>query len=77
MPLARDEKGGGTNANGSKSSIYCSHCYEKGKFVLPKITLEEMQARVKEKLTQIGMPKIVATLYTKRIPRLERWRKSA
>ncbi|WP_307428899.1 zinc ribbon domain-containing protein [Bacillus sp. V2I10] len=28
MPLYRDEHGGGTEANGTKSSKYCSHCYQ-------------------------------------------------
>jgi len=35
MPMSRDEKGGGTNADGSKSAMYCSHCYAGGKFTLP------------------------------------------
>ncbi len=30
MPLSKDPRGGGTNADGSKSSEYCSHCYSAG-----------------------------------------------
>jgi hypothetical protein len=37
MPLKKDEKGGGTNADGSKSAIYCSKCYENGKFTSPEV----------------------------------------
>ena len=43
MPLSRDEKGGGAEANGKKSSRYCSHCYENGKFTLPNIIVDEMR----------------------------------
>ena len=47
MPLKRYEKSGGTNADGSKSEMYCSHCYENGKFTLPDYTVTQMQERVK------------------------------
>ena len=76
MPLKRDKEGGGTNADGSRSAIYCSHCYEKGAFVLPDITAEQMQARVRDRLTEIGFPRFLAGMFTKRIPTLERWRAS-
>lgn len=56
MPLKRDEKGGGTNADGSKSTMYCSHCYENGQFVLPDITVKQMQSRVREKVIEFGVP---------------------
>ena len=75
MPLKRDEKGGGTNADGSKSTMYCSHCYENGQFVLPDITVEQMQHRVREKVIEFGMPGFLAGLFTRRIPKLVRWQK--
>lgn len=75
MPLARDERGGGTNADGSKSQMYCSHCYEAGRFTLPDITVEQMQQRVKRKMKEMGFPGILAGLFTRRIPKLERWNK--
>lgn len=77
MPLKRDEQGGGTNADGSKSAIYCSHCFGRGEFVLTDITAEEMQARVRQKLTEMGFPRFVAGLLTRGIPKLERWRPQA
>jgi hypothetical protein len=43
MPMKRDEKGGGTNADGSLSTMYCSHCYQNGQFVLPDISVPEMR----------------------------------
>lgn len=73
MPLRRDEKGGGTNADGSKSVMYCSHCYEGGKFTLPDITAEEMKQRVKGKLKEIGVPSVAGWFFTRGIPKLERW----
>jgi NAD-dependent SIR2 family protein deacetylase len=73
MPMKRDEKGGGTNADGSKSTMYCSRCYENGKFVRPDITVTEMQAIVKDKIKEFGFPGFLAGLFTKNIPKLERW----
>jgi len=77
MPLKRDAQGGGTNVDGSKSTVYCSHCFQRGEFVLANLTAEEMQARVREKLAEMGFPRFVAGLFTRRIPRLERWRSPA
>lgn len=74
MPLKRDEKGGGTNVNGSRSLMFCSKCYEQGKFTQPELTLGQMQTLVKGKLKEFGFPGIIAGLFTKNIPKLERWR---
>lgn len=76
MPMKRDEKGGGTNADGTRSAMYCSHCYEKGQFVLPDISVNEMQARVREKIAGFGMPGFLAGMFTRKIPKLVRWQKS-
>ena len=57
MPLKRDEKGGGSNADGSRSTIYCSHCYENGEFLQPNITVEQMQELVNKKLVEFRIPK--------------------
>jgi hypothetical protein len=73
MPMKRDEKGGGTNADGSKSQTYCSHCYQNGKFTSPDITVDEMKARVKEKIKSFGFPGFLAGMFTRNIPKLERW----
>jgi hypothetical protein len=74
MPLKRDAKGGGTNADGSKNLTYCSHCYQDGKFINPNITLDEMKDRVKGKLKEFGFPGFMAGIFTRNIPKLERWR---
>ncbi|MCB0497166.1 MAG: zinc ribbon domain-containing protein [Cyclobacteriaceae bacterium] len=73
MPLKKDEKGGGTNADGSKSTMYCSLCYENGAFTRPDMTAHDMQKLVKGKLKEMGFPGFVAGFFTKGIPKLERW----
>jgi hypothetical protein len=77
MPLHRDEKGGGTNADGSKNLMYCSHCFEAGKFTLPNISAEEMKQRVKDKLKGAGFPAPAAWLFTRNIPKLARWNRNS
>ena len=74
MPLKRDEKGGGTNANGSKSITYCSHCYERGNFTKPNMTAEEMKVLVKGKLKEFVIPGFLSPIFTRHIPTLERWK---
>jgi hypothetical protein len=74
MPLKRDEQGGGTNTDGSKSSLYCSHCYQLGMFTLPDITIDQMKERVKGKLKEFGFPGFLAGFFTRNIPTLERWK---
>ena len=73
MPMKKDEAGGGTNADGTRSGVYCSHCYIRGKFTLPNISASEMQDRVRGKLRGMGFPGFVAGLFTRRIPKLKRW----
>ncbi len=74
MPLKRDPHGGGTEANGSASTMYCSHCYQRGRFVQPDIDAAQMQARVRDKLAGMGMPRFLCGLFTRSIPKLARWR---
>ena len=74
MPLSKDEKGGGSESDGTKSKKYCSHCYQEGEFTLPNITMEQMKERVKGKIKEMGFPGFLAGLFTRKIPRLERWR---
>lgn len=73
MPLSRDEHKGGTNADGSKSAMYCSHCWEGGRFTLPDITVDQMQVRVQDKFREFGIPGFVSKFFTRKIPKLERW----
>lgn len=75
MPLKKDPIGGGTNADGSKSVMYCSHCYKGGAFTQPDITALQMQELVKGKLKEMGFPGFLAGWFSKGVPKLERWKK--
>ena len=74
MPLKKDKKGGGTHADGTKSKMYCSHCYGNGKFLQPDISADQMQGFVKNKLKEMGFPGFLTGFFTKGIPKLERWK---
>ena len=74
MPLKKDEKRGGTNADGSKNIMYCSYCYQDGKFTWPDATVIQMKELVKGKLKEMGFPRFMAWFFTSNISRLERWK---
>lgn len=74
MPLAKDEKGGGTEKNGERSAMYCSHCYQQGEFTFPEITINEMKKQVENKIVDFGFPRFIAGFCTKSIKKLERWK---
>ena len=79
MPLSKDPKGkgGGKNKDGNPSYKYCSYCYEDGTFLQPDITAIEMQGFVKEQLKEMGgFMKLFAGVFSKGIPKLERWKKN-
>jgi len=56
MPLTKDKNRGGAEKNNSKSTKYCSHCYLKGKFTSPDISVQEMQKKVYNKLKEYHFP---------------------
>jgi hypothetical protein len=75
LPLKKDPKNGGTEKDGSLSKKYCSYCYQDGMFCSPEIdSAKKMQEFCIEKMKEQGMSKIVAWLFTRGIPRLERWK---
>lgn len=73
MPLKKDPLHGGTNADGSKSNMYCSYCYQDGKFTRPDMTAPQMQEFAKGKMKEMGFPGFLAGMFTKGIPKLKRW----
>jgi hypothetical protein len=73
MPLSKDEKGGGTEKDGRKSPLYCSHCYQNGAFTLPDITVDQMVDLVKGKMKEMHIPEFMSYFMTRNIPRLKRW----
>lgn len=75
MPLARDERGGGTEADGKTSADYCSHCYMGGRFNDPELTVEQMMERVRGKLKAMSVPDYLHDVFAQEIPNLRRWSK--
>ena len=76
MPLNKDPSKWWTEKDWSKNSMYCSFCYINGKFNKPEIdTAEKMQEMCIEMMTKWKMPKWVAWIFTRGIPKLERWKK--
>lgn len=76
MPLGKDPLGGGTNADGTRNSEYCSHCYRDGRFTEPNLSADEMMAKVEGKLRQMHIPGFLARRVTRNIPTLRRWRRA-
>jgi hypothetical protein len=74
MPLKSDPEKGGTEKDGSKSLKYCSYCYQRGSYTQPSFTAEDMQEFSKSKMKEMGIPGFLAGLFTRGIPRLERWK---
>lgn len=73
MPLSKDPEGGGSEADGSRSRVYCSLCYDNGAFRHPDATLTEFQAHCVDALVAKGMPRILAWAFTRGMGKLERW----
>lgn len=77
MPLSRDPEKGGREKDGTKSTKYCSYCFQEGEFTSPEIdTPQKMQTFCIKKMTEQGMSRWLAWIFTRSIPRLERWKKS-
>lgn len=75
MPLKQDENGGGTEKDGSISTMYCSHCYVQWVFISPDMTVEQMQKLVDEVLkNEIKMRWFLRKLAVKQTPKLARWK---
>jgi hypothetical protein len=73
MPMKKDPAGGGTNADGTKSLMYCCYCYQKGTFTR-NCTMREMQDLCRGKLQEMGFPGFLALFFTLNLPRLKRWK---
>lgn len=73
MPLAKDPAGGGTNADGSKSSEYCGFCYRNGKFTEPELSCDEMVRKARSKMKEMKIPALIGWFVARKIPKLKRW----
>ena len=74
MPLNKDPKGGGSNSDGSLSTKYCSLCYENGEYFYTGTDAKEYQKFVMDNMVEEGWKRPIAWLFTRGIPKLERWR---
>lgn len=74
MPLSQDPLGGGTEANGDKSTDYCSYCYRNGVFFDPHITMEGMIAKLEPIMANMNIPAEVVAATKATLPNLKRWR---
>lgn len=73
MPMKKDPDKGGTNSDGSKNTEYCSLCFQLGLFTQPDFDAAEMQKFCMTKIHECGVPKFLAWLFTRGIPKLRRW----
>jgi hypothetical protein len=78
MPLAKPEDFG-TDVAGYRVNDYCRHCFAKGAFTEPAVTMEQMIDRCVHIMSdQRIMPEPQArALLTEVMPRLSRWRAAA
>lgn len=74
IPMNMDEKGGGTNKDGSKNTKYCSNCYKSGEFTDNFTTAKEMITHIKEELRKQGYGPVKRFWYTSHISQLGRWK---
>lgn len=73
MPLKRDTEGGGTNKDGTKSTEYCSYCFQDGNFTFTG-NVKDFQEFCRQKMIEGGHNKLTAWLFTRGMKRLERWK---
>ena len=72
MPLDKDPWKGGTEKDGSKSTMYCSLCYEDGE--LHPMTLDEMKTIVDDAMKKEGMNWFIRKMALWQLPHLKRWK---
>ncbi len=75
MPMDKDPQKWWTEKNGLKNNKYCSYCYYNWEFTSSEIdTAQKMQSFCIEKMKEQWMPKFIAWILTRGIPKLERWK---
>jgi hypothetical protein len=73
LPQSKDPGDGGTEADGTKSATYCSYCYQDGAFTWAGDDVKAYQKYVVDQMTIDGWIRPIAWLFTRRIPKLNRW----
>ncbi len=77
MPLSEEFRNFGTEKDNSRTTEFCSFCYQNGEFKNPVQTMSEMILSSIDNMTSdLGMPLEKATeLANSLIPTLNRWQK--
>lgn len=76
MPLSFDPNKGGSNSDGSTSSLYCSYCFKEGIFLDEGISLsEKIEKNVQIAVQKMDMNETKAReLASTVLPGLKRWK---
>lgn len=72
MPLDKPELLG-TEKDGSANHEYCIYCYQKGSFVNPDMTLDEMKVLVKDQMEKFKIEEGLIKKAVETLPHLKRW----
>lgn len=63
----------GTEKDGSKSTIYCTYCYQDGEFADPDMTMEEMKEHLTTELRKMHATETAIARAVARLRHLSRW----
>ena len=76
MPFSKDTQGGGTEKDGTKSTKYCSYCYENGAFIGGDVSLKEFSEMSRKGMIEGGKNKVFAWLFSRpfMLGHLDRWK---
>jgi hypothetical protein len=76
MPLNKDQQGGGTEIDGTRSQKYCSYCYVNGAFVGGDVSLKEFSEASRKGMIAGGNSTFFAWLFSRpfMLGHLERWK---
>jgi len=75
MPMGKGSDFG-TNADNSRNREYCGHCFMKGKFTNPNMTMEQMVEHMEGMAARMKMSKgQVRKAALKLLPKLKRWKR--
>ncbi len=77
IPLSMDERRGGTEADVSRNTEYCSHCYVNGNFTYPIMIMAQMAQRVAARIRDLHVSESSVSKVTQSLPGLTRWKPKA
>lgn len=72
MPL-NDVEMRGSEADSSKSHLYCRYCYREGGFTHPDMSLDNMKLHIRNFMQKKNMDEMIIARTIKNLPTLGRW----